>query len=257
MSLDELDGAVRQVRPTEGGGRGPRGNLGGARPAGRRRSRQAIATWLKKHPKSFRGRRRLAARLVAERKWPEAKAVLLEREGTLPGICRAGERLRAAGRASTNKRSDPAAEHEVWRNWRRATATPRRPTCGCMELDEAAGDWPAVARNAHRLLAVNPLIPAPHRQLARAAEHLGDATRRSPPTGPSPCSTTPTRPRCITAWRSCSSQAGKTDEARREVLKSLEEAPRFLDRPSLLLELVEPTGTTPGRPAATPGPEEA
>ena len=35
-------------------------------------------------------------------------------------------------------------------------------------------------------------------------------------------------------------QAGKTDEARREVLKSLEEAPRFLDAHRLLLELVGP-----------------
>ena len=35
------------------------------------------------------------------------------------------------------------------------------------------------------------------------------------------------------------SQAGKRDEARREVLKSLEEAPRFLDAHRLLLELVE------------------
>ncbi len=29
-------------------------------------------------------------------------------------------------------------------------------------------------KNARRLLAVNPLIPAPHRQLARAAEQLGE-----------------------------------------------------------------------------------
>ena len=43
-----------------------------------------------------------------------------------------------------------------------------------MELDEAAEDWRGVAKNARRLLAVNPLIPRPHRELARAAEHLGE-----------------------------------------------------------------------------------
>ena len=46
-----------------------------------------------------------------------------------------------------------------------------------MELDEAAGDWPGVAKNARRFLAVNPLVPTPHRKLAAAAEQFG-ATRR-------------------------------------------------------------------------------
>ena len=114
-----------------------------------------------------------------------------------------------------------------------------------MELDEAAGDWRGVAENARRLLAVNPLIPAPHRQLARAAEHLGE------------------RDEALTAYRALSllddtdpadvhyrlakllHQAGKPDEARREVLKSLEEAPRFLDAHRLLLELVEADPSQP------------
>ena len=52
------------------------------------------------------------------------------------------------------------------------------------------------------------------------------------------------------------SQAGKKDEARREVLKSLEEAPRFLDSHRLLLDLVGPdTVTAPGTPRrSTPAP---
>ncbi len=43
-----------------------------------------------------------------------------------------------------------------------------------LELEEAAGDWPAVTRDARRLLAINPLIPAPYRRLGRASEQLGD-----------------------------------------------------------------------------------
>ena len=47
-------------------------------------STETIAEWLKNHPRSFRGRQRLAARLVAERRWPEAKAVLLELKALYP-----------------------------------------------------------------------------------------------------------------------------------------------------------------------------
>jgi len=128
-----------------------------------------------------------------------------------------------------------------------------------MELDEAAGNWEGVARNAHRLLAVNPLIPAPHRQLARAAEHLDR------------------RDEAIAAYRALSllddtdpadvhyrlakllSLAGKKDEARREVLKSLEEAPRFLESHKLLLELIGPDTVSAPGPARPTGafPKEA
>jgi DNA-binding SARP family transcriptional activator len=42
-----------------------------------------------------------------------------------------------------------------------------------IELAESKQDWEAVAKNAHRMLAVNPLVAGPHRSLARAAEKLG------------------------------------------------------------------------------------
>jgi len=119
-----------------------------------------------------------------------------------------------------------------------------------MDLDEAAGDWKALARDARRMLAVNPLTPAPHRQLARAAEKLGD------------------RPEAVAAYRALTilddadpaevhfrlakllKEGGQADEARREALKSLEEAPRFLEAHRLLLELAGPAKTP--RPEAKP-----
>ena len=48
-----------------------------------------------------------------------------------------------------------------------------------MELAQTAGDWQAVATNAQRLLAVNPLIPAPYRGLGRASGIAG-GSRRGP-----------------------------------------------------------------------------
>ena len=41
-----------------------------------------------------------------------------------------------------------------------------------MELDDGQGDWTGVAENAERFLAVNPLVPLPYRELARASEQL-------------------------------------------------------------------------------------
>ena len=61
-----------------------------------------------------------------------------------------------------------------------------------MELDDAASDWKNLARDARRLLAVNPLIPAPYRNLARAAEHLGQPDVAMTALGRWRCSTSPT-----------------------------------------------------------------
>jgi tetratricopeptide (TPR) repeat protein len=108
-----------------------------------------------------------------------------------------------------------------------------------LELEEAARDWGALVRDGNRMLAVNPLIPAPYRRLAHASEQLGQVDE------------------ALNAYRAVVllddsdpadihyrlarllQRQGKRDEARREVLKSLEEAPRFLDAHRLLLELVE------------------
>jgi tetratricopeptide (TPR) repeat protein len=122
-----------------------------------------------------------------------------------------------------------------------------------MELEEASSDWRGLARDARRMLAVNPLVPAGHRQLARASEQLGE------------------RSEAIAAYRALSMlddndpagvhyhlarllrQDGKPDEARREVLRSLEEAPRFREAHALLLELVDRDRPPPAPRPAAPG----
>ncbi len=141
--------------------------------------------------------------------------------------------------------SDPAAERKALEELAARDGSASPAYLRLLELEEAAGDWPAVTRDARRLLAVNPLIAAPYRRLARASEQLGDVDQ------------------ALTAYRAVAmldesdpaevhyrlarllQQQGKRDEARREVLKSLEEAPRFLEAHRLLLELVESRPTNP------------
>ena len=96
-----------------------------------------------------------------------------------------------------------------------------------LELDAMAKDDRGLAKNARRLLAVNPLFASPHRQLAEAAERLGELAE------------------AIAEFRALSlldetdpagvhyhlakllKAGGKPVDARREVLKALEDAPRF------------------------------
>ncbi|MDG3004353.1 tetratricopeptide repeat protein [Paludisphaera mucosa] len=211
----------------------------------------ALTAWIAKHPTSHPGWRRLATRLVAEGKWPEAKAALLKYQALYPDYVGAENAYMLL--AEVDKRlGDVPAERAVLEDLaaRDGDATPAQARL--IELDEAAGDWEGVAANSRRLLAVNPLIPAPHRALARAAEKLGR------------------RDEAIAAYRSVAllddtdpaqvhqslakllREAGRPADARREVLKALEEAPRFLDAHRLLLEIVDADSS---KPPETPRPK--
>jgi tetratricopeptide (TPR) repeat protein len=151
------------------------------------------------------------------------------------------------------KLDDPEAERAALEAFVSRDAGAGSALLRLIELDGAEEDWQRLAEHARAMLAVNPLIPAPHRGLARAAERLGDA------------------PEAIVAYRSLSRldqtdpaeihfrlagllrQEGRADEARREVLRALEEAPRFREAHRLLLELVEEGGASEaGAESGTP-----
>ncbi len=102
-----------------------------------------------------------------------------------------------------------------------------------------AGSWPST-----------PLVPEPYRRLATAADKLGDrdgaiaAARALAVLDESdPAGTHFRLARLLAA-------AGQKAEAKREVLKALEDAPRFVEAHRLLLELVGPaTAPAPAPPA--------
>jgi tetratricopeptide (TPR) repeat protein len=208
----------------------------------------ALETWLRLHPKSFWGLQRLAERLVHEEKWPEAEKTLKEMQALYPEYVGATSAYELLATVYRNL-ADPAKERAALEEWTARDVDAIPAFLRLMELGEAAGDWPAVARSARRLLAVNPLIPAPHRGLARAAEKLGE------------------RDDALASYRALLllgdldaanihfrlalllRQGGELDQAKREVLKALEEAPRFLEAHKLLLELIE------SGPKLTPTPE--
>ena len=128
MSLDQLDRGLRSVRAAAGRERRPRGDLGGARPAGRR-GLDGGGRLAREASQELPGLRRLAARLVAEEKWPQAKEVLEKLKGLYPEYV--GPENAYVLLASVYKQlSDPPRNARSSRSWRRRTATRARPTCG-------------------------------------------------------------------------------------------------------------------------------
>jgi tetratricopeptide (TPR) repeat protein len=138
------------------------------------------------------------------------------------------------------------AEQAVLEDWASRDGDALPAYLRLIELAEARGDWEAAMKNARRAAAVNPLTANVHRALARAAEATGD------------------RAEAIEAYRALVlldttdpaeqhfrlarllKDDGQLDAARREALKSLEEAPRYRAAHALLLELTkEPEGATP------------
>lgn len=216
----------------------------------------ALTAWLEKHPKSFWGLKRLGAKLVAEEKWPRAKEVLEQLKALYPEFV-GPENAYMLLATVYRRQSDQPAERKVLEELAAKHGDASDAYLRLMELDEAAKDWRSLARNARRLMAVNPLIPLPHRETARAAEQLG------------------LRDEAVTAYRALTllddtdpaevhfhlakllREAGKNAESRREVLKALEEAPRFLDAHRLLLELVESDKPAAGAPSSKPAPKDA
>ena len=158
--------------------------------------------------------------------------------------------------AVCKRTSDPAGERAALEALAAKDGNAGPAYLRLMEIEGASSDWPNLAKDARRMLAVNPLIPTPHRELARASEQLGrDADALASYRALSlldesdPADTHYRLAKLLT-------RLGRPVEARREVLKALEEAPRFLEAHRLLLELTpldhKPPTSPP--PSTTPRP---
>ena len=106
-----------------------------------------------------------------------------------------------------------------------------------MELSAERQDWQGVATYAEQFEAVDPLSPLPHRYAGQALETLGQdvgaISRYRTLLSLNPPNPSDTHYRLAKLLR----KGGKTAEARRHVLQALEDAPRFRDALSLLLQM--------------------
>jgi tetratricopeptide (TPR) repeat protein len=122
-----------------------------------------------------------------------------------------------------------------------------------MELGAIAKDWGAVATNAGRYLAVNPLVAPPYRHLAQASEALG---KRDPAIHACKTLLLLDPPDPAGAHYQLARLLHETGDpaAKRHLLQALEDAPRFREGHRLLLEMtktVKPPETAPAAPPET------
>lgn len=200
-------------------------------------SSKLIAAWNEDHPMNYWGLQRYCRQLIVEKDWSTAKQSLRQLLNLYPehtGPDNAYLLLAAVHR----ELGETKQERQVLETLAELDADAVDVYLRLMQLCAESEDWQATMTNAQRMLAVNPLRAAPHRFMVQAAAQTGDDTR------------------AIESYRSLLLmepidpaqlhyelarllyKTGDLKSSRRQVLQSLEEAPRFRDAHRLLLQLV-------------------
>ena len=195
-----------------------------------------LLVWEQKHPDNLWLLRHRAQQLLELEAWDQAKVPLLRLVNLYPqqkGGDSAYRLLVAAMRGSDDK----SGEKEWLRKWASVDDEATDAYLRLMELGMADQEWSMVVQNAERYLRVNPLVAPPYRYYAQASAETGDAAA------------------AIVGWKtlleldvpdksdahfqiSClQHQRGDLSEARRHVLKSLEETPRYREALRLLVQI--------------------
>lgn len=201
-------------------------------------SEAILRTWVAEHPRNLEGVMTFAAVLQQNEKWDEAEQTLRQAIDLYPGFI-GGESPYLSLAGIHQRQGQSEQEAQVLEEYASLDADASASYLRLMELATQREDWESLARNAERLMAVNPLTAHPHRGLARAAEVNGEpevaiqAYR-------SLLVMTPDDPADV-HFRLAShlDTVGETDAARRHALMALEVAPRFRKAQQLLLQFVE------------------
>lgn len=192
--------------------------------------------WLKKHPNNFAGLTVEATRLMEEKKWQQAQAPLKNLIKLYPGQKDAGNAYLMLSRVY-RELNETDNEREILEKYATIDSDAIAVYLRLLELGQQSKNWAAVLKNGDRTLAVNPLIPQPHRALAQAAEKVGkiDTAVTSYRTL---LALEPEDPAEVHFRLARLLHQRKDTAAKRHVLAALEEAPRFRAAHKLLLEIV-------------------
>jgi tetratricopeptide (TPR) repeat protein len=219
--------------------------------AGSGESTEDETVWEQTHPDNYYLRMRAAGKLMEAKDWAVARPVLESVAQAYHGEKGAENPLWMLAVTERNLK-DTNAELATLQTFARQEFDFQYSEARLIELYEAQTNWPEVAKHAERLLAINPLISQPHRALAKAGMAMGNsglaitAYRRllllDPPD--------PVDVHFQLA-RLLHEQGGAGDEAERQVLQALEEAPRYRDAQRLLLEIKDESPKPDTSPAAS------
>lgn len=195
------------------------------------------AEWLGRHPKSYRMWQRHARQLVAERRWPEAERALRTLIELNPGDASDGSPYTALARVY-RQQNKTEQEKEILVEQLRHAADAVDALTRLIEIESEARNWPGVARYCEEAMAIQPLEASMHRRRAMAAEETGDTARAIASLrvllalGPSDPAETHFRLGRLLH------RTGDLREGRLQILRSLEQAPRFRDAQRELLAIL-------------------
>jgi len=192
-------------------------------------------SWARAHSTNFYVMSRRAQELVEQKDWSGAKPIL-ER---LIELCpeSVGAQSAYAMLAATHRAlGETNSERTVLERLADRDDTATDAYVRLMELARDAQDWKAVALNARRYGAVNPLVPVGYRFLAEAAEKTGDA-RAAIEANRALLQLDPPDPAEVNCRLAGLLHGAGDPAARRHALLALEDAPRYRDALRLLLEI--------------------
>lgn len=213
-----------------------------------------LAAWSDKRPNNYWALLQQATRLAEQKKWAEAKKPLErllarfpEQRGGNVGGDSPYKLLAAAHRAL----GETVAERAVLAKLAAIDGEAPDTYLRLIELATVEKDWTDVALNARRFLQINPLIASPYRALAQADTALGDAT------GAIAAQRTlllldPANPAEVHFQLAELLNRQGSDEARRQVLMALEDAPRNRAALNLLLRIDGKSATKTASPTSSP-----
>lgn len=200
-------------------------------------SEAAKLVWEKLHPDNYYLKLQKASELMKAKNWTEAKPVLESLAASYHGEHGAENPLWLEAVTERNLH-DTNAELATLQKFAGQEADFVDLYVRLIELTGARKDWATETKFADRLLEINPLISAPYRALAEAGigsdnkEQAIAAYRRllllSPP---DPAET------YFQLARLLHERGGTESEAKRQVLRALEDAPRYREAQRLLLEI--------------------
>ena len=210
-------------------------------------SEAAWETWARNRPTNFWVMTRQAQQFVERKQWAEAKPIL-QRLVELYPAATGSESAYAPLAAAHRALGETNAERQVLAQWSERDDQAIDAYVRLMELGAAAQDWAAVIQNAQRYLAVDPLVAPPYRFLAQAADKQGD-TPAAIGADRALLQFDPPDPAELHFHLAQLLQRVGDPAARRQVLLTLEEAPRYRAALQLLLQI-----DAASRPAPTPAP---
>jgi len=205
---------------------------------------ESLAGWLAEHPNSFWALSLYANRLLADRKFEEAKKPLEKLISLYPQYAEEGNAYRLLAQVH-HELAETEQERRVLNSLASISPDEAYAYGRLMEIDAEQENWQEVVTNGERYMAVYPMLATVHWQLGRADEELGrdekavESYRRLlllEPENP-----VEVRYRLARLLRLRDPIAAK-----RHILEALAEAPRFREGHRLLLEIAGETGKPPG-----------